>query len=108
MSALAKSVAALRRCEHTTQGVVMGAHAEDLDAVLNVIESIPPDRLHAWHTVTVKAGGWQMAHPLACDLAVCPFDGLAQAEWVDPPTAVGVWRWHDFEDEPWDWTEEVS
>ncbi len=66
---------------------------------------VPPDRLNLWHTVTVHASGWHMAHPITCDLSDCAFDGLAQAEWVDAPTAEGIWQWHAFEDEPWDWVE---
>lgn len=71
-----------------------------------VVDRIPADRLNPWHTVTVRATGWHMAHPIECDLAECPFDGLAQAEWSEPPTAEGVWQWHNFDDEPWDWIEQ--
>lgn len=68
-----------------------------------IVDSIPADRLNPWHTVTVHADGWHMAHPISCVLAECPFDGLAQAEWSEPPHAEGVWRWHAFDDEPWEW-----
>lgn len=79
-----------------------------LRPVLGLVEAIPPDRLNDWHTVTVHSTGWHMAHPITCALDDCAFDGLAQAEWTEAPTAEGVWQWHDFEDEPWDWTEAPS
>lgn len=79
--------------------------AERIEELESIVDRIPADRLNPWHTVTVHSAGWHMAHPIDCLLADCPFDGLAQAEWTDPPTAEGVWQWHAFEDEPWDWTE---
>lgn len=74
-----------------------------LGRVIAWVETIPKDRLSSWHTVTVHSTGWHMAHPITCDLKNCAFDGLAQAEWVEPPTAEGIWQWHDFDDEPWIW-----
>lgn len=77
--------------------------ADYIEQLQAIVDQIPADRLNKWHTVTVSADGWHMAHPIFCDLTECPFDGLAQDEWTAPPTAAGVWRWHDFDDEPWDW-----
>ncbi len=81
---------------------------DEIERLEAIVDRIPPDRLNPWHTVTVKADGWHMAHPIDCVLAECAFDGLAQAEWAIPPTAVGVWQWHEFEDEPGDWSEDKT
>ncbi len=74
-----------------------------MKTIVDFVESIPADRLNAWHTVTVHSSGWHMAHPITCDLANCAFDGLAQAEWTEAPHAEGVWQWLDFDDNPWEW-----
>lgn len=89
----------------TNDDIYPESMADDLEIVLRFVEEIPSDRLQTWHTVTAHSTGWHMAHPVTCALDECAFDGLAQAEWTEAPTAEGVWQWHDFEDEPWDWTE---
>ncbi len=90
-----------------TLGDEAADHIDKLEAenkrTREILDLIPADRMDRWHTVTISVDGWHMAHPIFCDLAECPFDGLAQAEWVDPPTAAGVWKWHNFDDEPWEW-----
>ena len=82
------------------------ALADEIERLQAIIESVPVDRWNPWHTVTIRKGSWHMAHPITCVLDDCAFDGLAQAEWDQPPHDVGVWRWHDFDDEPWDWEQE--
>ncbi len=89
----------------TPEGRFQHDLAREIERLEAIVDKIPPDRLNPWHTVTVKADGWHMAHPIDCVLAECAFDGLAQAEWVEAPTAPGVWQWHEFEDEPGDWSE---
>ncbi len=79
-----------------------------LDELSTFVDAIPADRRNPWHTVTVHATGWHMAHPLDCDLVACPFDARAQAEWDRPPHAEGVWRWHNFGDEPAGWEADGS
>lgn len=66
--------------------------AYEIDLLCEFVQSIPPDRLVPWHTVTLGRT-WHMAHPVTCDLAACPFDAAARG-WVAPPGADGVYRWH--------------
>lgn len=70
------------------------------------LDKIPAGRLNPWHTVTIKATSWHMAHPITCDLTDCPFDWLA-AGWDSPPTDDGTWRWHRPEDWPPEWERET-
>lgn len=82
--------------------------ADEIERLRSIVDRIPADRLNECHTVTVHETGWHMAHPIDCVLSECAFDGLAQAEWTEPPHALGVWRWHDFDDEPWEWEEHAA
>lgn len=80
-----------------------GFSAEDEEAlglVLDLVESIPPDRLNPWHTLTIKPASWHLSHPITCDLITCPFDAIAE-RWPDPPAAPGVYHWHHADD-PWE------
>ena len=79
-------------------GCIPEDEADRIEAALALVASIPADRLNPWHTVTVKPTTWHLAHPITCDLAVCPFDGVAQ-EWAEMPAPVGVYQWHHWDGE---------
>ncbi len=74
-------------------GLVTEQEYDEAVSAMDLSESIPVDRLAPWHTVTIKAAAWHMAHPVTCDLYHCPFDEVAQ-EWSEMPAPVGVYRWH--------------
>lgn len=109
---LAADIAALRLVADTvkvrkdTTGLVtfMTDRLLMLGRVLDLVESIPADRLQPWHTVTVRPDSYMMAHPIHCELTACPFDVVAR-RWQSPPRPLGVYRWHQPDDSPDDWEE---
>jgi hypothetical protein len=66
-----------------------GNHADAvaLSRVLDLVESIPVDRLNPWHTVTVELAK-----------AADSFRAL--------PAPAGRYRWHSADDAPTDWEKE--
>ena len=66
----------------------------DTKVLLELVESIPADRLNPWHTVTFDDSGWHLAHPITCDLADCEFDAVAR-QWPDAPGVPGRYRWDE-------------
>lgn len=72
--------------------------AHVIERLLGFIESIPADRRHPWHTVTLNRTGWHLAHPVTCVLEGCPFDRAVRIwaqDWDTSPLPDGSYRWAD-------------
>jgi len=62
---------------------------------------VPEDRTHPWHVVYVDNAGWQMAHPITCELTTCSYNDAANS-WTERPDNNGRYAWDEDGWRPWE------